>query len=64
MSDQLIRYFKWLDDLRSSGDMNMFGAAPYLADAFGLEKSAARKIVQQWANTFDPQKSAEDRARL
>ncbi len=64
MSTEFVRYFKWLDDLRESGEMNMFGAAPYLADAFGLDKSAARKILQQWAKTFDPEKPAEDRAAL
>lgn len=46
-------YFEFLGDLRQSGKTNMFGAAPYLASAFGLDLSEARKILVAWMETFD-----------
>tara|TARA_R110000824_G_scaffold290860_3_gene479324 strand:+ start:90 stop:257 length:168 start_codon:yes stop_codon:yes gene_type:complete len=45
-------YFEYLDELRESGRTNMFGAAPYLAGAFGLDKYEARSILKEWMNTF------------
>jgi hypothetical protein len=41
-----------LNDLRESGKTNMFGAAPYLSEAFGLSKSEARKILVEWMQNF------------
>jgi len=45
-------YFQFLDSLRESGQINMFGAGPYLMDAFGLDKRDAREIVLEWMETF------------
>ena len=42
----------FLDDLRESGSINMFGAAPYVADAFGVSKYEARDLVKNWMDTF------------
>lgn len=42
----------YLDDLRESGDTNMFGAAPYVQSQFGLSKSEAREVVLYWMKTF------------
>ena len=41
-------YFDFLDELRLSGETNMFGAAPYLQDEFGIDKREAREILQNW----------------
>jgi hypothetical protein len=49
---QLTEYFLFLDDLRSSGITNMFGAAPYLADEFAMTKNDARAVLRQWQTTF------------
>jgi hypothetical protein len=46
-------YFVYLDNLRESGETNMFGAAPYLADVFELTKQEAHDILLQWMQTFD-----------
>jgi hypothetical protein len=46
-------YFEYLDLLRESGVTNMFGAAPYLAEAFDLSKSEARSILAEWMNSFN-----------
>ena len=44
--------FRYLDDLRESGETNMFGARPYLMEQFGLEKSEAGKVLSEWMATF------------
>ena len=46
-------YFDFLVALRDSGATNMFGATPYLQDAFGLSKSEARKILAEWMKSFN-----------
>lgn len=42
----------FLDDLRESGDTNMFGAAPYLQDEFGLERRDAKAVLVYWMESF------------
>ena len=44
--------FKFLDNLRESGAINMFGAGPYVQDAFGLDRWEARDLVLEWMETF------------
>ena len=58
----LTEYFEYLDHLRASGKTNMFGAAPYLCQEFGLEIRYAREILGKWSETFDPSVTAEARA--
>lgn len=48
-------HLEYLDNLRSSGATNMFGARPYLMRAFGdLEddKDKAGKVLGYWMRTF------------
>jgi hypothetical protein len=40
--------FLFLNRLRESGATNMFGAAPYLEDEFGLERRDARFVLAEW----------------
>jgi len=47
----------FLDDLRESGATNMFGAAPHVADAFGVSKYEARDLVIKWMETFAERQS-------
>jgi hypothetical protein len=49
---QLCDYFEYLDDLRASGETNMFGAAPYLARQFDIGIHEARAVLAQWQDTF------------
>lgn len=42
----------YLDMLRDSGTVNMFGAAPFVMDQFGLNAGDARKVVTHWMKTF------------
>jgi hypothetical protein len=44
--------FVYLDNIRETGAINMFGAAPYLQDAFGLSRYEARDILLEWMDTF------------
>jgi len=43
----------FLDKLRESGAINMFGAAPYVSDTFGVTKYEARDLVKNWMQTFE-----------
>lgn len=45
-------YFDYLDALRESGVTNMWGAAPYLVQAFGLSRQDARDILLEWIDSF------------
>tara|TARA_R110000803_G_scaffold19562_5_gene51108 strand:- start:155 stop:298 length:144 start_codon:yes stop_codon:yes gene_type:complete len=40
--------FEYLDNLRESGEINMFGAVPHIQNEFGIEKKEAREILTEW----------------
>jgi hypothetical protein len=48
MDRQKEKYFAYLDTLRASGAVNMFGSAVYLAKEFNLTMLVARSIVSEW----------------
>jgi hypothetical protein len=62
MMTNYVEYFRYLDNLRASGVTNMFGAAPYLADAFDLGKKEARSILSKWMTTYDGSDDIDARA--
>jgi len=44
-------YFDYLEELRQSGETNMFGARPYLSAAFGeLGSVEAGNVLCKWMN--------------
>lgn len=45
-------YFEFLDGLRESGETNMYGARPYLIEAFGLSRREATEVLKEWMDTF------------
>jgi len=45
-------HLDYLDDLRASGDTNMFGAGAYVQRDFGVSRSEAKEIVLYWMRTF------------
>jgi hypothetical protein len=47
------KYFIFLDNVRETGKINMFGAAPYLQKAFQLNKYDAKDILLEWMDTFN-----------
>lgn len=59
--DLLREWFEYLDDLRESGDTNMFGASAYLQQDFGLSRDMAREVALGWMRTFDRKSDVEDR---
>ena len=40
--------FLYLDDLRESGAVNMFGATPYIVNLFEISKKDARNVLSDW----------------
>lgn len=50
-------HLTYLDELRESGVTNMFGAAPYLADAFDLDTATARVYLGYWMRTFSERRA-------
>jgi hypothetical protein len=45
-------YFEFLDDLRESGDINMFGAPRVLMDVFNMSKVEAMNVFIAWTEQF------------
>ena len=45
-------YFDYLVALRDSGVTNMWGAAPYLEQQFGLSRQEAKGILIAWIESF------------
>ena len=45
-------YFDFLDTLKESGQINMFGAASVLVDVFDINKFEARDIVAAWMKSY------------
>src|SRR3990172_12720857 len=43
--------FQFLDDLRESGETNMFGARPYVVENFDINAQRAGKYVTKWMKT-------------
>jgi uncharacterized protein YciI len=46
---------QFLNELRDSGIVNMFGSMTYVRDQFGLSKAEATAIVLEWMKTFRKQ---------
>lgn len=49
------KYFDYLDQLRQSGETNMFGAVPYLQREFpelAWDQKRASQILQAWMDSY------------
>lgn len=44
--------FGFLDDLRDSGRVNMFGAGPHLEEAFDFSREEAKKYLLAWMLSY------------
>ncbi len=60
--EELIEHFSFLDALRESGAVNMFGAGPILQKEMGLDRKTAKAATLAWMKTFDGQRSPQERA--
>ncbi len=45
--------FLYLEELRESGQTNMFGAVPYLVERFEMSKEKARDMLSLWMKSYD-----------
>lgn len=53
MKDQNETYFRFLDELREIGSVNMFGARVPLMEMFPeLDKQEASAVLGEWMRTF------------
>jgi len=52
-------HLEYLDELRESGEINMFDAVPYVQVAFVLTRKEARAVLAYWMQTFDKRHSQE-----
>jgi hypothetical protein len=52
--------FEFLNRLRESGKVNMFGAAPYVEMEFGVTRREARIIVSDWMSWVSENPSNRD----
>jgi hypothetical protein len=57
--DENLAYFKYLDELRESGEINMMGAPRELQYEFEMDKAEARKIFGLWTRQFSTAKNPE-----
>lgn len=54
---QLTMAFGFLDEVREDGSINMFGAAPVLAQMYGIPKHDAREILTLWMDSFSEEEA-------
>ena len=52
--------FAYLNGLREEGTINMFGAAPHVADEFQLSKGESRDLVALWMLNFNDECNYEE----
>ena len=53
INDKHTEHYQYLENLRRSGIVNMFGARPYLESVFGLDKKEAGDILAEWMENYD-----------
>ena len=47
------KYWIFLEKLRRSGVTNMYGAGPYLQNAFGMSRNDARVVLADWMRSYN-----------
>tara|TARA_R110002020_G_scaffold104915_2_gene245048 strand:- start:207 stop:404 length:198 start_codon:yes stop_codon:yes gene_type:complete len=53
IKEEWYEYYVYLEELRQSGVTNMFGASPYLQEAYGLNPREARKVLGSWMENYN-----------
>lgn len=46
-------YYIYLEELRLSGETNMWGATPYLVHRYGLDEVRANEILFSWIDNYE-----------
>lgn len=44
--------FRFLDEIRRTGKINMFGAAEPIQEVYGVSRNEARALLKEWMETF------------
>ena len=52
-NEEWIEEYRTLEFIRQSGATNMFGAAPYLAEACDITTRQATTILMSWMQNYD-----------
>jgi len=52
MKEEWIEYYVYLEELRQSGETNMYEAAPYLRREFGLGRREAINILGSFIDNY------------
>ncbi len=53
-NEEWTEYYQYLEELRQSGVVNMYGATPYLKAVFdGDEGFNAQKVLRSWMRHYD-----------
>lgn len=47
------KYWLYLEELRKSGKINMFGAIPYLMTRFNISRKDATQILSDWMKNYN-----------
>ena len=55
------KYWLYLESLRKSGVVNMYGAVPYLMKAFDLPKKEASDILSDWMKNYNEEDYKEEK---
>lgn len=53
MKKEFGRYYMFLEMLRKSGVVNMFGAVPYLMENYDLDRNQANEILMNWMSNYE-----------
>ena len=64
MERERLEQYKFLVELRKSGETNMWGAASYLEAYYGIDRSVAKTVLVDWIKSFNlPQDEQPDDGR-
>ena len=53
VKEEWSQYYKALESIRRSGIVNMWGAAPVLAEWEGITQSLAKDVLMSWISNYD-----------
>lgn len=52
-TEQEMEVLSFLNNMRESGLINMFGAAPYIEDTFEVDRKEATRLLMLWMRNFN-----------
>jgi len=53
IKEEWIEYYVYLEELRQSGETNMYGTSSYLREEFGLGRRESIKILANWMDNYE-----------